>query len=742
MAGAIKGIEIAISADTTGVTKGLKEVTSESMKTGKNLKTVESLLKMDPHNTELVAEKQKLLAQNIEQTKDKLNKLKAAQDDVKAAFERGEISEEQYIAFQGEIVKTEQRLKSLENTTEETGDAMDKAGEQTSGFGDKLKSGLAVAAKAAGAALVAVGAAALKLTKEVIQQTGELEQNLGGAKSVFGDYADFIVKKGEDAYKNLGLSQSDYLATANKMGALLQGTGFTAEQSAQMTEKAMQRAADMASVMGIDMSSAMESVAGAAKGNFTMMDNLGVAINDTSIKAYALEKGLGAVETTQDKVNVAMQMFLDKTQQYDGNFAKEATETISGSLGLLEASWNSLIAGLGSGEADIQNLAANLSEALGAVIQNIVPVVESIAASLPTVAQALIPAISGLLPTLIPVAEQVLVGLFDSIVGMLPSLTPVISSALVSFGEAIIRNAPAILQFALDLIEQLGKSLIDALPTLIPSLVSMLLQITEMLLDNIDLLVDGAIMLMEGLTEGLIDAIPVLLEKAPVIIDKLAQSLASNLPKLIECGIRLTIALVQGIIQNLPQLVSAAGQIVVSLFDGIRQFFGNMQSLGTELIGKLRDGIKNMAVQAFTWGADLIQGLINGIKSKIGAITEAVSGVADKIKSFLHFSVPDEGPLTDYETWMPDFMKGLAAGIERNKHLVTNAVRGLANDMVLSPTLSASGSGSGSGGLSQVININLNATISSDMDIRHVAERLGQELQTLTAQNAAMQGAW
>ena len=93
---------------------------------------------------------------------------------------------------------------------------------------------------------------------------------------------------------------------------------------------------------------------------------------------------------------------------------------------------------------------------------------------------------------------------------------------------------------------------------------------------------------------------------------------------------------------------------------------------------------------------------------------------------------------------MPDFMKGLAAGIERNKHLVTNAVRGLANDMTLSPTanFAAAGSGGAGGGLSQIININISANISNDMDIRHVAERLGQELQTLTAQNNAMQGAW
>ena len=62
-------------------------------------------------------------------------------------------------------------------------------------------------------------------------------------------------------------------------------------------------------------------------------------------------------------------------------------------------------------------------------------------------------------------------------------------------------------------------------------------------------------------------------------------------------------------------------------------------------------------------------GIVNGIKSCIGAVGDAVKSVADKIKSFLHFSVPDEGPLTDYESWMPDFMGGLAKGIEKSgKH--------------------------------------------------------------------------
>ncbi|HPQ79846.1 MAG TPA: phage tail protein, partial [Candidatus Dojkabacteria bacterium] len=126
-------------------------------------------------------------------------------------------------------------------------------------------------------------------------------------------------KTGEEAYKNLGVSQSQYLSTANKMGALFQGSGVEQQKSLELTEKAMQRAADMASVMGIDMQVALDSVAGAAKGNFTMMDNLGVAMNATNIEAYALAKGLDftwASATNAEKAEVAMQMFFENTEQY------------------------------------------------------------------------------------------------------------------------------------------------------------------------------------------------------------------------------------------------------------------------------------------------------------------------------------------------------------------------------------------------------------------------------------------
>ena len=93
--------------------------------------------------------------------------------------------------------------------------------------------------------------------------------------------------------------------------------------------------------------------------------------------------------------------------------------------------------------------------------------------------------------------------------------------------------------------------------------------------------------------------------------------------------------------------------------------------------------IQSLASSAFSWGADIIQGIVNGIQSCIGRIRDAVGNVAETIRSFLHFSVPDEGPLTDYESWMPDFMSGLAKGIEQSKAIVSKAVDGVAGDMVI-----------------------------------------------------------
>lgn len=115
MAGRIKGITIEINGDTKGLDKALSSVNSNANKTQSELRDVNKLLKLDPGNTELIAQKQKLLAQAITQTGDKLKTLKDAQAQVDAQFAKGDIGEEQYRAFQREIASTEAKLKGYKS---------------------------------------------------------------------------------------------------------------------------------------------------------------------------------------------------------------------------------------------------------------------------------------------------------------------------------------------------------------------------------------------------------------------------------------------------------------------------------------------------------------------------------------------------------------------------------------------------------------------------------------------------
>lgn len=145
---------------------------------------------------------------------------------------------------------------------------------------------------------------------------------------------------------------------------------------------------------------------------------------------------------------------------------------------------------------------------------------------------------------------------------------------------------------------------------------------------------------------------------------------------------------------------SAVSNAFSAIWNGIKSTISGIYNTIKGGFDKAVGYIKNLASSAFNWGKDLVMGIVNGIKSCIGAVGDAVSSVADKIRSFLHFSVPDEGPLTDYETWMPDFMRGLAKGIEKSKVMVAKAMDGVAADMVVNPKISTADTGGILGGVS------------------------------------------
>ena len=113
MANRIKGITVEIGGDTTGLNKALKGVNSTIKTTQSSLKDVNKLLKLDPTNTNLVTQKQKLLKDAVNATKEKLDALKTAQEQARQQLEEGTLGQDKYDALQREIIETEEELRRL-----------------------------------------------------------------------------------------------------------------------------------------------------------------------------------------------------------------------------------------------------------------------------------------------------------------------------------------------------------------------------------------------------------------------------------------------------------------------------------------------------------------------------------------------------------------------------------------------------------------------------------------------------
>lgn len=133
-------------------------------------------------------------------------------------------------------------------------------------------------------------------------------------------------------------------------------------------------------------------------------------------------------------------------------------------------------------------------------------------------------------------------------------------------------------------------------------------------------------------------------------------------------------------------------ETLTNIWNGITSTFTNILNSITETVGNIKnsivegfqaaiDWITSLPAQALQWGADIIQGIVDGITGAVGKVGEAVKGVADKIKSFLGFSEPEDGPLSDFHTYMPDMLQLMAEGIQKGKSVVGNAIKDLTGGM-------------------------------------------------------------
>ena len=620
----------------------LRDINQQFKVLGSEMKLVESQFNKQDRSVSALTSRNEVLTRQITEQKEKIELLRRALENASESFGENDRRTQQWTVqlnnAQAELNNMERELKDNEKAIDGVGDEFQDAGKQADKFGDevndaaerserakerfeKLGHVLKTVGAAMGTVLAAAGVAVYRLGKAVVEQFGQLEQNLGGSEAVFGEYAASIQKTGEDAYKNLGVSQSEYLATANKMGALFQGVGVEQEKSLALTEKAMQRAADMASVMGIDTSMALEAVTGAAKGNFTMMDNLGVAMSATSIQAYALAKGLDftwSSASQAQKAEVAMQMFFENTEQYAGNFARESSQTITGSIGMLKAAALSWVAGLGNANADTLALTRNMTDAFRTVMSNITPVLENIVKAFPGALDAILSEVSGILPTLVTTAASLFRQLLGTVLKLLPELIPVAVDAVMTIIWALVDNLPLLVDAAVQMITALVSGIGQALPQLIPAIVEAIVLIVSSLLENIDQIIEAGMSILFGLIEGIIAALPALIEAMPQLITAIVECLIENLPQILYAGVQVIGALIQGIVGAIPQLSSTMPQVVSSITSGISRAVSSVAQIGRNIVQGLWQGIQSMGQWIQDKIGSLFRSVISGAKSVLG----------------------------------------------------------------------------------------------------------------------------
>ncbi len=143
-------------------------------------------------------------------------------------------------------------------------------------------------------------------------------------------------------------------------------------------------------------------------------------------------------------------------------------------------------------------------------------------------------------------------------------------------------------------------------------------------------------------------------------------------------------------------------------------------------------GLKDIALQ---WGSDMLQGFIDGIAGKVSKVVDAVKDVGEKIRSFLHFSVPDQGPLKDYQSWMPDFMSELAEGIEANKGKLLDALRAVTGDMSVIAKLAVASPGTASAAASNTMNRTINQYVEINNEFK--GDTAGQQKSSQAMKGAA-----
>ena len=560
-------------------------------------------------------------------------------------------------------------------------------------------------------ATTAAATVSTALAKSAVSSYAEYEQLVGGVDTLFKESSKKVQEYADNAYKTAGISANEYMETVTSFSAsLLQSLGGDTDKAADVANMALIDMADNANKMGTAMESIQNAYQGFAKQNYTMLDNLKLGYGGTKEEMERLlsdAEKLSGVKYNISNLNDVYEAIhvIQEELGITGTTAKEAGDTISGSVGMVKAAWDNLVTGLVSDSADIDTLIDDFVVSSETLITNIYPAFEKALTGVGTLVEkmgnVIVKGLPSLASKILPSIIKTATNLVNSFVSVLPALVSVVVEQIVPLSiESLISSAPQIAESAVVLISQLAAGLGQQLPTLIPAVVQAVVTIAQTLIapDNISMLIDAAIQLIEGLAYGMIEALPILIDSVPQIIEGLIVAFLQNLPKLIEVVLKVPAqlgvsliaailemipkligAIVMGLVEGVPEMVKSGGDLI----DGLISAFTDNPMLDSfeEWWSELKDWWGGVIDDIFDWGVDLMQTFEDGIESMLGSDwVEFWEDIGGDIYDYLHFSQPDKGPLSGpngFKTFGPDMIKTFVEGVKSNEPLLQNELNGV-----------------------------------------------------------------
>lgn len=613
----LKGVTVQIGGDTTKLGEAIQKARKSASSLSGELRGVESLLKFDPTNTVLLAQKQGILAESIAGAKDKLKMLIAAQESMSRQLADGKISPEQYRDFEREIESTRQQLTRLEAAASGTDDAVADVGDAAREAGEKAEKASGgwtvlkgVMADLASSAIKAAVSTVVDGAKKMVSAGLEYNQAMEGYVT---NFTTMLGGSSEAANGMVGSLQKLASATPLAMSDLAGGA---------QTLLAFGVASD-------DVSGTLQRLGDISLGNADKMQSLARAYG----KATAQGKLTG--ETVQMMIDAGWNPLIDICDQTGESMEDVQKRMAAGSISAEELTQavnhatdagGKFAGGMEAASKTVAGLTSTLQDNVNAMLGELMqPVSDAMLSTLlPTAIDAV-----GQLTTAFEdegidgfsrVAGSLIASLSAQLVSYAPQAIPAALSFIGALVTGLLSALPDLTGTAIELVGALLLGIADQLPGIITAAMSALLGIVDKITspESITLLIQAAMQLMLALARGLIAAIPQLIDAVPGIITNLVESFYAMLPEIIGVAYEIVIALASGLVSNAGHIIAAVPRLVETIVRGFLASVKSYWDIGKSIVDGIRQGITEQWQRLKSDVSNLFTGLVSWIKNLLG----------------------------------------------------------------------------------------------------------------------------